>query len=72
MDTETATETWLTPREAQSYLKERYGVDYHVITILKKAKAGELPSRKVGKFRRFVPSLLDAWALGEWTPEDTA
>jgi phosphoserine phosphatase len=64
-----ATETWLTPEEALDRLKERFGVDYHINTLLRKAAAGEIPSEKVGKYRRFVPSLLDAWARGEWTPE---
>jgi hypothetical protein len=62
------TTTWLTPDQALGYLQARYNVDYHVVTLLRKAKAGEIPSKLVGKFRRFVPAELDAWAHGEWTP----
>lgn len=69
MDGGPATDTWLTPEEALEHLKSNFGVDYHINTLLKKAAAGELPSEKVGKFRRFVPSDLDAWARGEWSPE---
>lgn len=69
MESGAATETWLTPDEAIGWLKERFGVEYHINTILRKAAAGEMPSEKVGKFRRFVPAKLDAWARGEWTPE---
>lgn len=71
MDDTAATETWLTPDQAIDRLKERFGVEYHLNTLLRKAAAGEIPSEKVGKYRRFVPSQLDAWARGEWTPEPT-
>lgn len=66
MEGQAATETWLTPEEALAYLSEKFGVEYHINTLLKKAAAGELPSEKVGKYRRFIPSKLAAWAHGEW------
>lgn len=71
MDAEIATETWLTPEEALGWLKEKCGVEYHINTLLRKAAAGEIPSEKVGKYRRFVPSKLDAWVRGEWAPVET-
>lgn len=66
MPQDAATDTWMTAEEAVAYLDERYQVGYHVNTLLRKAAAGEIPSEKVGKFRRFVRSDLDAWARGEW------
>ena len=72
MDSGTATKAWMTPEEAVAYLDERYQVGYHLNTLLKKAAAGEIPSEKVGKFRRFVRADLDAWARGEWKPEPAA
>lgn len=71
MTDQTATEAWMTPEEAVAYLDEQYQVGYHVNTLLRKASAGEIPSEKVGKFRRFVRADLDAWARGEWTPAET-
>ncbi len=72
MDAQSASELeeWLTPEEALEYLARIYKVEYHPTTLRRKAKDGEIPSRKIGGFLRFSRSDLDAWAIGDWKPEE--
>ncbi|MGE0161348.1 MAG: hypothetical protein AB7T31_18280 [Gemmatimonadales bacterium] len=53
---------------AVRYLREKHGIKYSVDRFARKARRGEVPSFMVGKYRRYRPSHLDAFALGEWTP----
>jgi excisionase family DNA binding protein len=71
MNTSTASESAMTAEEAVEYIREKHSLDYHVEVFRRKARAGEIPSHKVGRYRRFRPSLLDQWALGEWPPDTT-
>lgn len=71
MESTTASESAITPAQAVEYLRERHSLEYSEEHLQKMARAGEVPSHKVGRHRRYRISLLDAWALGEWTPEPT-
>jgi excisionase family DNA binding protein len=33
----------------------------HPRTVIRRAKANEIPAFQVGKYWRFLPSMLDAW-----------
>ena len=69
MDTTTATESAITPEQAIEYLREKHSLEYSEEHLQRLARLGEAPSHKVGRNRMYRRSLLDSWALGEWTPE---
>ena len=70
----TATQrAWLTPQEALTYLAERYSLRYTLNTLYSKSSRAEIPVERPGGRGgpiRFDPDKLDAWARGEWTPEE--
>jgi hypothetical protein len=70
MNTTNASESAMTAEEAVEYIREKHALDYNLDVFRRKAVKGEIPSHKVGRYRRFRPSLLDRWALGEW-PSDS-
>lgn len=63
---------WLTPEGAVGYLRDRYRIEYTVKSIYRKAAAGQLPAYRPpgSNALRFDPDELDAWARGEWRPEN--
>ncbi len=69
METSAASESAITPAQAVEYLKERHSLDYSEEHLQRLARQGEAPSHKVGRHRMYRRSLLDQWALGEWSPE---
>jgi len=56
---------WLTIEEAIERLFRRTGVAYSAKYFAHLATTGQIPSRKVGRYRRFVPSEIDAWESPE-------
>lgn len=69
MESSTATESAITPTQAVEYLKGTHNIEYSEEHLQRLARAGEVPSHKVGRHRMYRRSLLDQWALGEWSPE---
>lgn len=67
MEASTASESAITPAQAVEYLREKHNLDYSEEYLNQLARQGDAPSHKVGRNRMYRPSLLDAWALGEWT-----
>ena len=72
MEAYTATESAITPTQAVAYLREKHNMGYSEEHLNRLARAGEAPSHKVGRKRMYRRSLLDAWALGEWSTEDAS
>lgn len=72
MEPEATSAEVMTTEEAAAYLRKVHGVEYHVQSLSRLANAGEIPSHKVGRYRKYRRSLLDKWALGEWTPDTEA
>ena len=69
MEAPTASESAITPVQAVEYLRDTHSLEYSEEHLQRLARAGEVPSHKVGRFRMYRRSLLNQWALGEWAPE---
>lgn len=69
METSTASESAITPAQAVEYLKDQHNIEYSEDHLQRLARQGDVPSHKVGRHRMYRRSLLDQWALGEWSPE---
>lgn len=67
MESSTASESAITPAQAVEYLKKTHNLEYSEEYLQRLARAGEVPSHKVGRHRMYRRSLLDQWALGEWS-----
>ncbi len=65
--TEVISEPALTVDKAVDYLSTKHGLKYSERHLTRLAVRGEAPSHKVGRNRLYRASLLDAWALGEWS-----
>lgn len=51
----------MTPKEAAKYL------GFHLVTIYRLLKKGEVPATKIGGQWRFKKDVLDAWLTGRMT-----
>ena len=67
MEAPAASESAITVGQASEYLRDKHSIEYSEEYLMQKAQRGEVPSHKVGRNRMFRRSLLDSWALGEWT-----
>lgn len=70
MEVPVASESAITPAQAVEYLSEHHNLYFSEEHLQRLARAGDAPSHKVGRARMYRRSLLDRWALGEWTPAD--
>ena len=67
--TGTETESALTTSQAVRHLSATHSIDFTEAYLDQLARDGKAPSHKVGRKRMYRPSLLDQFALGEWTPD---